>query len=226
MATVSSTQNSSYDYSALNAKASTTKTDMEEQQDRFMKLLVTQLQNQDPLNPMDCAETTSQMAQINMVTQLSQLNDSFTSMLSSFTAQQTLQAANVIGKSVLAAGSTLNYDGSTAIDFRTNITSGLKGGLVQVVDASGKVVQELEFGQQSFTGYGNFTWDGKTAEGTTAPAGTYTIRAYGAQSDGSAVQLQTQTWQKVGSVALDGGSTKIVLADGSAVDLNSVSQIR
>lgn len=226
MASVSSTQNGSYDYSVLNAKTTTTKTDMEEQQDRFMKLLVTQLQNQDPLNPMDSAETTSQMAQINMVTQLSQLNDSFTSLMSSFSAQQTLQAASVIGKSVLAAGSTVNYDGTSAVDFQSNILSGLRGGMVQVVNSSGAVVQEIEFGQQSFTGYGDFSWDGKTAEGTTAPAGDYTIRAYGVQSDGSAVQLETQTWQKVSSVALNGGSTKIVLADGSAVDLTSVAQIR
>ncbi len=226
MATVTGTQQTGYDYSTLNVKTSTTKTDMEEQQDRFMKLLISQLQNQDPLNPMDSAETTSQMAQINMVTQLGQLNDSLTTLLGGFTAQQTLQAAGVIGKSVLAAGSTLDYDGSTAVDFRADIVSGLKGGLVQIVDASGNVVQEIDFGQQSFTGYGNFSWDGRTSAGEVAPAGSYTVRAYGAQSDGSAVQLETQTWQKVGSVALDSGSTKIVLADGFAVDLNSVAQIR
>lgn len=225
-AVTSSTRNSSYDYSVLNAKSSTTKTEMEQQQDRFLKLLVTQLKNQDPLNPMDSAETTSQMAQINMVTQLSQLNDSLGSLLSGFSAQQTLQAAAIIGKSVLASGATVNYDGTASVDFQANILSGLRGGVVQIVSASGQVVQEIDFGQQSFTGYGNFSWDGKTADGSAAAAGAYTIRAYGVQSDGSAVQLSTQTWQKVNSVALSGGSTKIVLADGTAVDMTAVAQIR
>ncbi len=225
MATVSGTQQTSYDYTALNQKTTTSKTDIQEQQDRFMKMLVTQLQNQDPMNPMDSAETTSQMAQINMVTQLSKLNDSMTSLMSGFSSQQTLQAAGIIGKSVLASGNKLDYSGS-AIDFQANITSGLNGGVVRVLNSSGAEVQQIEFGAQSFTGYGSFSWDGTQADGTTAPSGTYSIQAYGVSSDGKATALETQTWQKVNSVALSSGSTQLVLADGSAVGLTSVAQIR
>lgn len=226
MATVNSAQSTSTDYSVLNSKTTTSKTDMEEQQDRFMKLLVTQLQNQDPMNPMDSAETTSQMAQINMVTQLSQLNTSLTSMMSTFSAQQTLQAAGVIGKSVLAPGSSVGFDGSAAVDFQANIPSGLRGGVVQILDSVGSVVREMEFGAQAFTGYGAFSWDGNKTDGTAAPGGNYTVKAYGVDSTGTATALETQTWQKVTSVALSGGSTQMVLADGSAVDLSAVAQIR
>ena len=226
MATVSGTQATGTDYSVLNSKTTTSKTDMEEQQDRFMKLLVTQLQNQDPMNPMDSAETTSQMAQINMVTQLSQLNTSLTSMMSSLSSQQTLQAAGLIGKTVLASGSSIGFDGTSAVDFQANIPAGLRGGVVQILDSAGSVVREMDFGAQAFTGYGSFSWDGNKTDGTAASSGNYTVKAYGVDSTGTATSLDTQTWQKVNSVALSGGQTQMVLADGSAVDLSSVAQIR
>lgn len=221
----SSTQQTGYDYTSLNKTTTTTKTDMEAQQDRFMKLLVAQLQNQDPMNPMDSAETTSQMAQINMVTQLAKLNESMTSMTSSYSAQQAVQAANLIGKSVLGSGSTLDYQGA-AVDFQVGMTAGLKGGVIQIMNSSGSVVQELEFGAQSSAGDKTASWDGKLADGTTATNGGYTIRAYGVQSDGTAVALDTKTWQKVSSVALSSGSTQVVLADGTAIALSSLSKIR
>ena len=68
MATVNGTSQTSFDYTALNKTSTTSASSMDEQQDRFMKLLVAQLQNQDPMNPMESAEMTSQMAQINTVT--------------------------------------------------------------------------------------------------------------------------------------------------------------
>ncbi|MBS1156004.1 MAG: hypothetical protein H6R07_1928 [Proteobacteria bacterium] len=225
MATVSGTQQTGFDYTALNKKTTTTKSDMDVQQDRFMKLLVTQLQNQDPMNPVDSAETTSQMAQINMVTQLSKLNDAMTTMATSFSSQQALQAAGIIGKSVLATGTKMDFSGS-AVDFQANVTSGLQGGMVQVLDSKGNVVSQQEFSQPSTAGNTTFSWDGKLTDGTTAPSGTYSVRAYGKASDGSAVALDTLTWQKVGSVALNSGNTQLVLADKSTVDLSSVTQIR
>jgi len=225
MATVSGTPQVSFDYTALNKKSATTKTDIQQQQDTFMKMLVTQLQNQDPMNPMDSAQTTSQMAQINMVTQLSKLNDSMTALSTSFGSQQALQAAGIIGKSVLATGSKVDFSGST-VDFQANIASGMTGGLARIVNSSGAVVQQLEFGPQSFAGYGNFSWDGKMADGTTAPNGSYAIQAVGANTDGSTVALDTKTWQKVSSVALNSGNTQLVLSGGAAVDLGSVTQIR
>lgn len=228
MATTSSTSSASqtsFDYTALNKTTTASQSDMEVQQDRFMKLLVAQLQNQDPMNPMDSAETTSQMAQINMVTQLSKLNDSMTSLAGSYSAQQAVQAASLIGKSVLGSGSAVSYQGA-AVDFQVGMTAGLKGGVVQVLNSSGSVVKEIEFGAQSTAGDKAITWDGKLADGSTATTGNYTVKAYGVQSDGSGVALGTKTWQKVGSVALSSGATQVVLADGTALALSSVTQIR
>lgn len=228
MTTTSSTSSASqtsFDYTALNKTATASQSDMEVQQDRFMKLLVAQLQNQDPMNPMDSAETTSQMAQINMVTQLSKLNDSMTSLAGSYSAQQAVQAASLIGKSVLGSSSSIDYKGA-AVDFQVGMTAGLKGGVIQVLNSGGSVVQELEFGAQSTAGDKTTSWDGKLADGTTATAGSYKIKAYGVKSDGSTVALDTKTWQNVTSVALSSGATQVVLADGTGIALSSVTQIR
>lgn len=221
-----STSQTSFDYTALNQKSATSsKTDMDVQQDRFMKLLVTQLKSQDPMNPMESAEMTSQMAQINMVTQLSKLNDAMTSMVSNYNAQQAVQAAGLIGKSVLGSGSAIDFQGA-ATDFQVGMTAGLRGGVVQILDSSGSVVQQLDFGAQASAGDKSFAWDGKLADGTTASSGAYKIKAYGVQSDGTSVALDTKTWQKVGSVTLDSGTTKVVLADGTTIALSSLTNIR
>src|SRR5882672_7009918 len=75
--------------------------------DRFLKLLVAQMNNQDPLNPMDNAEVTSQMAQINTVTGINGLNDTVNQLLSQFATLESMQAAQLTGRNVLVAGNTL-----------------------------------------------------------------------------------------------------------------------
>src|ERR1039457_21719 len=82
--------------------------------DTFLKLLVAQMQNQDPLNPMDNAEVTSQMAQINTVTGINTLNTTVQSLSSQFTQMQALQAASLVGHSVIVPGNTLNIDPTSA----------------------------------------------------------------------------------------------------------------
>ena len=103
--------------SKLNSKSSTTTnaTDTTATSDRFLKLLVTQLQNQDPLNPMDNAQVTSQMAQINTVTGIEKLNTTMSGMTDSFSQMQILQGASLVGHQVLLEGNKLAVDTSQGI---------------------------------------------------------------------------------------------------------------
>lgn len=98
---------------ATSATATTSKNGMSEASDRFLKLLVTQMQNQDPLNPADNAQITSQMAQINTVTGIDKLNTTMTSMSTNMTQLQMLQGASLVGHSVLMEGNQVvtNTDG-------------------------------------------------------------------------------------------------------------------
>jgi len=98
--------------SSGNSLSNTSTADM---QDRFLKLLVAQINNQDPLSPMDNAQMTSQMAQINTVSGIQQVNQTLTSMAAQFSAMQVLQGAALVGHNVLTAGNTLVTDPNTGM---------------------------------------------------------------------------------------------------------------
>lgn len=176
MATVQSATSSGDVFAAINAagKKNTTGTGAsttQESQDRFLKLLVTQLKNQDPLNPMDNAQVTTQLAQINTVTGIDKLNTTLGTLLESYSSSQAIQSAGMIGKSVLVSGSRLSLvqgqslGGVKLADAADQVT-------VNILDASGKVLQTQNFGAHA-AGTFDFSWDGKTDAGTTAPDGTY-----------------------------------------------------
>lgn len=214
----------SYDYTALNQKKTTTKTDMEVQQDRFMKLLVKQLQTQDPMNPMENAEMTSQMAQINTVTGIEKLNTAMQQMMATFTASQGLQAAGLVGHQVLAPGSVFLVDGKNGTEMKLDLSSPAKNIKVEIQDSTGAKVAELTV-KDSDAGTIPVAWDGKKADGTMAPAGVYKIVASGTV-DGKVVALDTKTWQQAMSVQLSSSGVKVELLDGSMVDFSKVTQIQ
>ena len=144
------------DTTTSNTKSSVT--DPNEAQDRFLKLLVAQLNNQDPMHPMDNAQMTSQMAQINTVTGIQQLNQTMQSMAGQFTAMQVLQGTSMIGRTVLTEGNTLG----TAADGTHTAAFDLEGPAanvkIQITTASGELVDTIEMGAGA-AGRNYFTWD-------------------------------------------------------------------
>jgi flagellar basal-body rod modification protein FlgD len=124
--------------------------------DRFLKLLVTQLQNQDPLNPMDNAQVTSQMAQINTVNGIEKLNVTVQGLNSQFTQMQALQGAALVGHDVTVQGNRIEVNGGEAVGgFElANVADAVK---VEVMDGSGRVVDTLMFGTET-AGSHSFNW--------------------------------------------------------------------
>lgn len=160
MLTSNANPNATTDYSNLytsGATKSTAQSNADAQQDRFLKLLVAQLNNQDPMNPMDNAQMTSQMAQINTVTGINQVNETIKSMAAQFTAMQTLQGTAMIGHEVQTAGNVLNvmdgvgYGGIDLSGAADKVT-------VQVLSPGGQVIATEELGAQA-AGRLNFSWD-------------------------------------------------------------------
>ena len=169
--TVSKT-NAAQTSSAALSKASSL-TDAGDIQNRFIKLLVTQLQNQDPLSPMDNSQVTSQMAQLNTVTGIQNMNDTMKSMASSFNGAQTLQATSMLGRTVMFAGNNMglaNGKGDAAIDLQQAADS-VK---VDVKDSGGKVVNSFNLGNLP-KGLNKISWDGLDAQGQKMPDGNYTF---------------------------------------------------
>jgi len=125
--------------------------------DRFLKLLVAQMQNQDPLNPMDNAQVTSQMAQINTVTGIEKLNTTVQALQGQFVQMQALQGAALVGRDVIVGGNQLDIaDGVGQGGFE--LTSAADAVKVEVLNAGGHVVDTMQLGAQQ-AGRQGFEWD-------------------------------------------------------------------
>jgi flagellar basal-body rod modification protein FlgD len=173
--------------------------------DRFLKLLVAQMQNQDPLNPMDNAQVTSQMAQINTVNGIEKLNTTVQGLSGQFLQLQTLQSASLVGRDVIVPGNLVDVnDGVGQGGFQLDTAA--DNVKVEVLSASGQVLDTLSLGAQS-SGLGSFNWPaGEHAKdkGLTfrvvAKAGATTLPATALMRDrvdavssaGQGIQLQLQ----------------------------------
>ena len=140
--------------------------------DRFLKLLVAQMQNQDPLNPMDNAQITSQMAQINTVTGIQTLNSTVQALQGQFVQMQALQGAALVGRDVVVQGNQLDIsDGVGQGGFE--LTSAADAVKVEVLNAGGHVVDTIQLGAQQ-AGMNGFQWD---ASKTTDTSLTFRVTA-------------------------------------------------
>jgi flagellar basal-body rod modification protein FlgD len=200
---------------ALAALAAPTATPVtNEAQDRFLKLLVTQLQNQDPLNPMDNAELTSQMAQISTVNGIEKLNATLQSMATSFNAGQSLQATAMIGHGVFVPGSTLQLE-SGAAPFGVDLPQAADSVTVNIRDGSGQVVHKVDLGPQP-AGVLGVQWDGVTDSGADAAPGSYSFSVEAVQGG-----------EKIDATALALGMVSGVTQgkDGVALKVNGLGTV-
>ena len=182
-----------------------------EQQDRFMKLLVAQMKNQDPLNPMDNAQMTSQIAQINTVGGLEKLNRTVESLLSAFGGLQLQSAAQLPGRNVLVEGSSITLaDGAAAGG--VELGSHADAVAVDILGADGQPVRTLQLGARE-AGVHGFTWDGLTGSGEPAAEGSYRLRIT-ATSQGQPLQTRSLVAARVNSVSP--GDAGVMLDLGSA----------
>jgi flagellar basal-body rod modification protein FlgD len=126
-------------------------------QDRFLKLLVAQLSNQDPMNPMDNAQMTSQMAQINTVTGIQQVNDTLKSMSAQYNSMQVLQGSSLVGREVMIESNTMSNTGTVASG---TLALGADAEMVKidVLSPGGQLLGSLNLGAKK-AGQVSFNWD-------------------------------------------------------------------
>ncbi|MER1941664.1 flagellar hook capping FlgD N-terminal domain-containing protein [Castellaniella sp. FW104-16D08] len=198
---------------------------MGDTQDRFLTLLVTQLQNQDPLNPMDNAQVTSQIAQLSMVNGIQQLNSTLLALSGQMDMSQSLQAAGLIGKNVLYPGETVKVgaDGAST-PFGIDLMSEAAKVTVTVRDAAGKAVYTKELGAQP-AGVYPLQWDGKDTAGLTVPEGAYTVGVEASDAEGQPVSVEALTAGSINSVAYTTEGLKLNLLAGGKISLLDVRQV-
>lgn len=223
--TMSSNSASSLSTSLSTGTSTLSTTSAADLQTTFLTLLVTQLQNQDPTAPVDSSEMTSQLAQINMVSGIAQLNTSLTSLSTQLTASQQTQAAQLIGSDVLAPGNTVQVQGGVAAPFGVQLTSSAANLTLTVTNSAGAVVNTINAGAQA-AGTVPFNWTPTDTAGNALPDGTYTINASYTSSTGAQVSPTTLSAAQVESVVQQAGGTPgLVLSNGSTVGLAQVASI-
>lgn len=198
-------------------------TSVEDAQSNFMKLLVAQMQNQDPLSPMDNAQMTSQLAQLNTVSGINQLNSTLASALSSLQATQTMQASSLIGREVLVPGTTLQLSEGQA-KMGADLAQSVDSLKLTVLDSAGQALRSIDLGPQS-AGLVQLGWDGATDAGAAAANGRYSF-ALEALRNGQSVTATALSAAQVGGVSLSNNSVRLSLAGQGDVALADVRQVR
>ena len=212
-------QSSSSSSSAANANP-TTASGLE---DRFLTLLVTQMQNQDPLNPMDNAELTSQLAQINSLKGITTLNTTLQTLLSSYTDSMSMQSASMIGKNVLSAGKNLSLGPNGALG-GINLAGSADHVNVTIYDASGKKVREMDLGAVENAGVTDFVWDGKDGDGNALAQGNYSF-AVGATRAGETVEATALQVGTISALIRTASGFQLEIPGSGQVDFDAVQKV-
>ena len=218
---ITATNSSTVSGSSLAGSGSTSSagsSDVNASQDRFLKLLVAQLNNQDPMNPMDNAQMTSQMAQINTVTGIQQVNDTLKSMAEQFTAMQALQGANMVGHNVLLEGNRLTPVDGVAVG-AIDLAGRAESVKIDVLSPGGQLVETINVGARD-AGRHYFDWDASNYKGGGTP--TFKVNA---TLGGKAIAATSLTSDKVLSVGVDNGAMTVQLQGRGATAYSSVKAI-
>lgn len=185
-------------------------------EDRFLQLLVAQMRNQDPLNPMDNAEVTSQLAQISTVRGIEGLNKTMSDFVTASTQNSAMSSVAMLGKQVLVPGDAFNFQpaaggATTRIGFELEAPA--TAARLEIVNDSGAVVHTRTMNSLR-AGMQTFEWDGKTSSGAAVPAGRLSVRI--AAVDGTvAVTAATLVPARVVGISQSAGATQLEL-DGPA----------
>ena len=154
--------------------------------DDFLKLFVTQLQNQDPLNPQDSSQFISQLAQLTQVEQAYNTNTNLQSMLNQGGNSMSMASVSMIGKQVEAAGNQVNLQSGSPSAVNFSLAGAANQVTVSVMDPSGAVVKTITGGAMS-SGEGSLAWDGTNNSGAALGSGAYTFSVSAKDAGGSNV---------------------------------------
>jgi flagellar basal-body rod modification protein FlgD len=195
--------------------------------DDFLKLLVKQLQNQDPMNPLDSSQFATQLAQFSSVEQLANINTNLEASIS--TNQLMAQsignslASSMIGRDVKASGNTLQWNGTDDVRFGYTLAAqGLKS-KVTICDSTGETVQVID-GTGVDAGDTNVTWNGKNIKGQAMPAGKYTFKVEVTDAQSKDVTSSSFVLGSITGVRFTSSGT-VFLVDGAEIPVGNILEI-
>lgn len=195
-------------------------------QEDFLKLMIAQLKNQDPVNPADNSEFLGQIAQFRMVSGIDEMGVSFEGISSNLYAAQAMQASQLVGKDVLTQAETATLIQGQPVEGMLESEEAATNARLLVHDLSGALVTSLDIGTIK-AGAQRFAWGGQMADGSIAPDGEYRISAEGLVN-GELTGIEVSHFSRVQSVSVDRENTNVLLhlANGSAVGVSQVREFK
>lgn len=223
MSTVSSTNQVAQNVLAGLGRSEPVNTEKaDDPQTRFLTLLTTQLRNQDPMNPMENAEVTSQLAQMSTVDGIERLNKMFQSFVDSQSSSDGINAAGLIGRGVLVEGKGLGLTEAGAVG-GFELDSAADKVVLTIRDASGIAISTIELSDVE-AGSHNYLWDGAASDGTRAADGMYSVTME-ANANGEKVTGQVLQFAAVTSVIRGPNGTDLQVGSLGVFKLDDIKQI-
>ncbi len=192
--------------------------------DDFLKLFITQLQNQDPLSPQDPSQFLGQLAQLTQVEQAYNTNTALQNLITAQNNSTTMTSVSFIGKTVKALGNTATFDGTSPAGLQYSLSVPTASNTLTISDASGKTVRTVSLGAKA-AGEGSFAWDGKDNSGSVVPAGAYSFSVKGTTAGGVSVAATTYTAGRVDGVSMENGTPSLSIGSAS-VSLADVISVK
>lgn len=194
-------------------------------QDVFLELMITQMRNQNPLDPQDNSEFVAQLAQFSSVEGLDKLNTTTENMASMFQSSQALQASSMVGREVKVVTETARFDNGHPIQGTIDLPSSSNSVEMNIYNSAGELVGHEFLGAKA-AGEIGFVWEGKDSNGDQLPAGNYRFEALASVGNGDIEQLTTALSANIDSVSVGGnGILTLNVAGVGPVSMSSVREI-
>lgn len=192
--------------------------------DEFMKLLMAQLKNQDPLSPMDHKEMSAQLAQFASLEKLTQIGSGIEKLEGGMGEEAKLQALGMIGKHIKASGSEVTLVEGKPVEIALNTEGDFRPLKVSVLSGDGKPVREIDVDPR--VSNRSVTWDGKNSDGTPAPEGKYQFRVMGQDKDGKTSMQDSLMAGKVIGVEMNEKRPMLVIQTGTGQSKVEITKIQ
>jgi flagellar basal-body rod modification protein FlgD len=189
----------------------------------FLRLFTTQLRYQNPINPMDSTEFTSQLAQFSSLEQLFNIGSQLKDLLLYQNSLQNTLTANLIGKEIKYEGDSVYLKDTATINYK--LTSPASKVKITITDSGGKTVKEIELNNQA-EGAQSYQWDGRDSSGNKMPEGEYKIKVEAFDSSGNLVETSTLSSGIVTGMTFENNLTYLIINDSTKIQLSQVREIK
>ena len=207
---------------AQSASSQKATTQLNQDFDDFLRLLTTQLKNQDPLDPADATEFTNQLVQFSQVEQQLKTNDTLEDLRALDALRITDLGLGFVGMDVIRAGDSFQFDGSSEVDMTYALPQAARESTVAIKNADGETVYSID--GETAAGTNSFTWNGRNEDGFTVAPGTYTIEVSAQDSEGKSLNVQTNVPGRVRGIESDGTGNVLLLIGKEQVPITDVTR--